>query len=36
MRFTNDPTFKSLVLLVPDYNLEVRDSNPLPATNTTK
>ena len=33
MGLTNDPTCKSLILLVSGYNLKVRGSNPLPATN---
>ena len=36
MGLTNDPTCKSLILLVSDYNLKVRGSNPLPATNALK
>jgi len=33
MGLTNDPACKSLILLVYGYNLKVRGSNPLPATN---
>ena len=33
MGLTNDPTCKSLILLVSGYNLKVRGSNPLLATN---